>query len=64
MTFMTKSQELKITQEHDRTLNLLASSVPVSLNPNFSHHQPSQLDKYKGAIIQFRPEDERCLTHE
>ena len=59
---------MKITQEHDRTSNLLASSVPtpigvwVSFNPNFSHHQLTQLDKYNGAIIQFRPEDERCLT--
>ena len=59
---------MKITQEHDQTLNLLASSVPtpiggwVSFNPNFSHHQPTQLDKYNGEINQFRPEEERCLT--
>ena len=59
---------MKITQEHDRTLNLLTSSVPtqiggwVSFNPNFCDHQPTQLDKYNGAIIQFRPEDEKCLT--
>ena len=29
MTFMIKSEEMKITQEHILTLNLLASSVPI-----------------------------------
>ena len=38
------------------------SGALLALVLNFSHHQPTQLDKYKGAIIQFRPEDERCLT--
>ena len=31
MTFMIKSYEMKITQEHDQTLNLLASSVPTQI---------------------------------
>ena len=29
MTFMIKSEEMKITQEHILTLNLLTSSVPT-----------------------------------
>ena len=68
MTFMIKSKEMKITQEHVLTLNLLAIPVTtpvggwVSLNSKFFSHQPTQPDKYKGTRIQVRPENKRGLN--
>ena len=63
MTFLSKSQKTKVTQDHDWTLNQQQTTQPPPNHPP-NHHPPTHppLDKYVEDRIQFRPENKSFLT--
>ena len=65
MTFLSKSQKMKVTQEQDWTLNKQPPTLPTTPQPPTQPpptHPSTQLDKYVGDKIQFRPENKSFLT--